>query len=89
MATYLLQKPAYVATVGNPIAQNFKAGDTITVADDMVPADSWIPQDDAAEVAKAARERQLGFTVAPNGLQVIDRESGRVRVVRNGGGVPR
>lgn len=73
MARYRLSKPAYVPANGNPLPRTFAAGDTIVVADDMAPGDTWVPLDRAAEVAFAAKR------AARPQRQVIDNRTGLMR----------
>jgi hypothetical protein len=85
MAKYKLTKPAVVAANGHPNTQHFKAGAVIET--DATPAHSWLPLDDAARAAAAKAQRP--YAIAANGLQVIDRKTGTVRVTRHNEKVPR
>jgi hypothetical protein len=90
MAKYRLTKnPAYVAANGHPVAQHFKPGSVIEVADDLAPSETWIPLDDAARTAKAAQEARQPCVTAVNGVQSIDRRTGTVRVTRHNERTPR
>jgi len=76
MTRYRLTKPAYVAANGHPHPRHFKAGETIEVADDLRPAHSWIPLDDAAKAAAAKHQRP--FDIMPNGVQARHRATGQL-----------
>jgi hypothetical protein len=90
MAQYRLgQSGAYVVANGHPLPRRFGANEIIEVADDLVPGIAWEPLDAAAEIAWEKRHQYLNCKPAPNGVQMIDRESGRVRVPRIEGGRPR
>jgi hypothetical protein len=82
MARYSISKSAHVIANGYPRAQHFPAGSTVEVADDLVPSEHWTALDPAAEVAIAARNAAKPLTFAKNGLQMVDRETGAVRVNR-------
>jgi hypothetical protein len=87
MARYKLTKPFFGAANGHPHLEHFKAGSVIEVADDTPPAHSWLPLCPAARAAVAKHQRP--YAIAPNGVQVIDRKTGTVRVTRHNERTPR
>jgi hypothetical protein len=88
MATYRLAKnPAYIIASGHPEPRHFKAGEVIEVADDVPPAETWEPLDDAARLAVAKAQRP--YTIAKNGVQALDRATGQARVTRHNEKIPR
>lgn|SRR5262245_2228897 len=83
MPRYRLTRAAWLKTSGETRPKLYPAGSVI--ATDARPADSWIPLDN---VARATSDRR-SFEVAPNGIQVVDRKTGTVRVTRVGEKIPR
>jgi hypothetical protein len=65
----------------------FRSGDVIELPDHVAPMKSWIPICDAARAAVKRHEKD--FVPARNGIQVVDRATGRVRITHFGEKVPR
>jgi hypothetical protein len=81
MAKYRLTRPT---TIGST---QYAAGATVELPDHVPPFASWVPLCDAARAALAKYEKP--FAIARNGVQAVDRATGRVRITHFGEKVPR
>ena len=69
MAKYKLLENAFIKDSLALLPSLYRAGDIVTVSDDLVPGPHMVPQDDAAE--EAAARAGLVFERAPTGDQEV------------------
>jgi hypothetical protein len=85
----ITKRPVFIAVNGNPKAQICRVGEVVEYSG--VPSSGMFALDESAIAACEARDARQPYVVAPNGVQVINRRTGRVRFTRadNHRGPPR